>query len=174
MKVNEKTYSKLPAELQSLFRKLPNPGSDEVVGMFPESGPSKRQKISNKGSIWGSQDDSEHIRGHDDSGGSAARFFYTAKSSKSERGKENIHPTVKPISLMEYLVKLITPPDAIVLDPFMGSGTTGIACIRLGHKFYGIEKDEKYFAIATKRIKRKLKKEKMGFRIKPKVNPPIK
>jgi site-specific DNA-methyltransferase (adenine-specific) len=65
---------------------------------------------------------------------------------------KNIHPTVKPISLMEYLVKLVTKKDAVVLDPFMGSGTTGIACANVERKFIGIEKDEEYFKIAEKRV----------------------
>lgn len=86
-----------------------------------------------------------------DSGG-ASRFFYCAKVSKSERGVDNKHPTVKPIKLMEYLCKLITPPKGIVLDPFMGSGTTGIAAKNLGFDFIGIELDKDYFEIAEKRI----------------------
>ncbi len=66
--------------------------------------------------------------------------------------KRNFHPTVKPIRLMEYLCRLITPPGGIVLDPFMGSGTTGIAAKRLGFEFLGIELNPEYFEIATKRI----------------------
>lgn len=64
----------------------------------------------------------------------------------------NHHPTVKPIKLMEYLCKLITPPGGTVLDPFMGSGTTGVACKRLGFDFIGIEMNEEYIEIAKKRI----------------------
>lgn len=85
-----------------------------------------------------------------DSGG-ASRFFYVAKSSKRERGEGNNHPTVKPIKLMEYLIKLITPPNGIVLDPFMGSGTTGVAAKNLGFEFIGIEMNEEYCEIAKKR-----------------------
>lgn len=66
--------------------------------------------------------------------------------------RANFHPTVKPIKLMEYLIKLITPPGGIVLDPFMGSGTTGIAARNLEFKFIGIELNEEYFAIAKARI----------------------
>lgn len=114
--------------------------------------------------------------------GSAARFFYCSKSSQSERNaglenfeakqvrttydkkvrdahdndcgslKKNIHPTVKPLSLMRYLVKLITPKNGIVLDPFMGSGSTGIAAKNLGRGFIGIELETEYFEIASKRI----------------------
>lgn len=82
----------------------------------------------------------------------ASRFFYCAKASKSERGQGNVHPTVKPIKLMEYLIKLITPVGGLVLDPFMGSGTTGVAATRLGFDFIGIELSPEYLEIATKRI----------------------
>jgi len=69
-----------------------------------------------------------------------------------ETGANN-HPTVKPIKLMEYLCKLITPHKGIVLDPFMGSGTTGIACKNVSKGFIGIELDKQYYDIAVKRIK---------------------
>ena len=82
----------------------------------------------------------------------ASRFFYVAKASKRERGEGNVHPTVKPIKLMEYLVKLVTPPNGTVFDPFMGSGTTGIAAKSLGFGFVGIERSEEYFEIAKRRI----------------------
>lgn len=89
-------------------------------------------------------------------GGSASRFFYCAKATKSERNKgveKNQHPTVKPIKLMEYLCKLISMPEkTIVLDPFMGSGTTGIACINVGLDFIGIERKREYFEIAQARL----------------------
>jgi site-specific DNA-methyltransferase (adenine-specific) len=64
----------------------------------------------------------------------------------------NHHPTVKPIKLMEYLIKLVTPPNGIVLDPFMGSGSTGVAAKKLGFEFVGIEMNKEYFEIAQKRI----------------------
>lgn len=67
-------------------------------------------------------------------------------------GARNYHPTVKPIALMRWLVRLVTPPEGIVLDPFMGSGTTGIACHKEKFGFIGIEKEEKYFKIAEARI----------------------
>ena len=85
--------------------------------------------------------------------GSAARFFYSPKVSKNERGEENIHPTVKPIELMKYLCRLVTPKDGIVLDPFMGSGSTGMAAKDEGFEFIGIEKEKEYFEIAENRIK---------------------
>jgi site-specific DNA-methyltransferase (adenine-specific) len=119
--------------------------------------------------------------GFGDKGG-ASRFFYVAKASKSERNKglegfeekksrkwvggmeltgsgnkrieidRNIHPTVKPIKLMQYLVRLITPPNGIVLDPFCGSGTTGVACKLEGFNFIGLEQDAEYCKIAQARI----------------------
>jgi len=71
---------------------------------------------------------------------------------KSTRlGNQNHHPTVKPIKLMEYLTRLITPPGGTILDPFMGSGTTGIACNSGGFEFIGIELNEDYFKIAQGR-----------------------
>ena len=84
---------------------------------------------------------------------SPARFFYCAKASKKERGEGNTHPTVKPIELMKYLVKLVTPKGALVLDPFMGSGTTGVAALQVGCRFLGIEKEKNYFDIAERRLK---------------------
>lgn len=82
----------------------------------------------------------------------SARFFYCPKASKKEKGKDNVHPTVKPIELMKYLVKLVTPKGALVLDPFMGSGTTGVAAIEIGRRFLGIEKESEYFKIAENRL----------------------
>ena len=91
------------------------------------------------------------------SNGGDSRFFYCAKTSKRERnegleGEINSHPTLKPIKLMTYLCKLVTPPNGIILDPFMGSGSTGIAAKKEGFNFIGIEKEKEYFEIAKKRI----------------------
>jgi len=81
-----------------------------------------------------------------------ARFFYCPKVSKKERGENNKHPTVKPQELMKYLVRLVTPKGGTVLDPFMGSGSTGMAAKDLGCNFIGIEKSEDYFKICQERI----------------------
>lgn len=90
--------------------------------------------------------------GHGDSGG-ASRFFYCAKVSASERNQGNIHPTLKPISLMKYIIKLLAPPgNPICLDPFAGSGSTLIAAKELGINAIGIEKEKIYCEIAEKRI----------------------
>lgn len=89
--------------------------------------------------------------------GDAARFFYCAKASKSDRGADNIHPTVKPTDLMAYLCRLVTPPGGVVLDPFMGSGSTGKAAMREGFRFIGCELSEEYLAIARARIEHEVR-----------------
>ena len=86
-----------------------------------------------------------------DSGG-ASRFFYVAKASRADKGADNSHPTVKSTALMSYLIKLVTPPGGTVLDPFMGSGSTGVAAHNAGFRFTGIEQDPEYFGIASKRL----------------------
>ena len=82
-----------------------------------------------------------------------AEFFYCKKPDRSEKGYDNTHPTVKPLKLIRYLSKMVTPQDGIVLDPFMGSGTTGVAALSEDFNFIGIERDEKYLSIAEKRLK---------------------
>ena len=66
--------------------------------------------------------------------------------------KERVHPTQKPVALMEYLIKTYTNEGETVLDFTMGSGTTGVACVNTGRRFIGIELDPDYFAIAENRI----------------------
>ncbi|MGM3172187.1 site-specific DNA-methyltransferase [Dickeya chrysanthemi] len=83
---------------------------------------------------------------------SASRFFYCAKASKKDRGERNNHPCVKPTELMRYLCRLITPPGGTVLDPFMGSGSTGRAAAMEGFCFIGIDREEDYVKIARRRI----------------------
>lgn len=83
---------------------------------------------------------------------SAARFFYAPKASKRDRGEGNTHPTVKPTDLMAYLCRLVTPPGGVVLDPFMGSGSTGKAAMREGFQFIGCELSADYMAVAQARI----------------------
>ena len=85
----------------------------------------------------------------------SSRYFYTAKTNQAERnaGANNTHPTVKPVELMRYLVRLVTPKAGLVLDPFMGSGSTGMAAREEEFKFIGIEKEEEYYEIAKARIK---------------------
>jgi len=80
-----------------------------------------------------------------------ARYFYSAKASKKEKDGSD-HPTVKPLDLMKYLVRLVTPKDGLVLDPFAGTGTTGEACILEGRKYYLIEKTPDYMKDIEKRL----------------------
>lgn len=93
----------------------------------------------------------ESMAGYGDTGG-ASRFFYVAKASRSERGDYNDHPTVKPDDLMRYLTRLVTPPGGLVLDPFVGSGPTLVACWHEGFRGVGIDKDEHACEIAAKSI----------------------
>jgi DNA modification methylase len=86
----------------------------------------------------------------------AARFFYCAKIGAKDRANGNTHPTVKPVELMRYLVRLVTPPDGTVLDPFMGSGSTGVAALAEKMRFVGVEMTPEYFSIAEKRIKEEM------------------
>lgn len=171
-------------------------GSEEVVALFPDTNPSKAtyRGLQNSGRHGGYgdigsnlKDGTNTIRGIDDNGGSAARFFYTSKASQSERNeglwgfeektvgslqggesdkellddvserfrttKRNFHPTVKPLDLMQYLCRLITPRGGLVLEPFAGSGTTCIACKLERMNFIGMEIDADYVKIAEARIK---------------------
>ena len=98
-------------------------GDDEVIALFPKS-----------------------------KAGSAARFFYCAKASNKDRGEYNNHPTVKPTELMRYLCRLVTPPGGLILDPFMGSGSTGKAAILEGFRFIGFDLIGDYLNIASKRL----------------------
>jgi site-specific DNA-methyltransferase (adenine-specific) len=125
-------------------------GSEEVLGLFPQTTTWQGER---KGGYKGTS--MFGLGGINDapaSSGSAARFFYCAKASRSERGADNKHPTVKPLALMRYLVNLVSRPGHIVLDPFMGSGTTGIACRELGREFIGIDNNAEYCQIAERRI----------------------
>lgn len=94
-------------------------------------------------------------KGYSDEGG-ASRFFYTAKADKADRlhmTDSTNHPTVKPLDLMRWLVRLVCAKGGTVLDPFMGSGSTGVAAIEEGMYFVGIEQSEEYAKIAVDRLK---------------------
>jgi DNA modification methylase len=130
-------------------------GSEEVLARFPNcKGAVSNGKKAGTG-YDGGFNCMPQQRSYSDSG-SAARFFYCAKASASERNEGvdggNKHPTVKPVALMEYLVKLVSREGAVVLDPFCGSGTTGVACVNLGRNFIGIERDPAYFELMKTRI----------------------
>jgi DNA modification methylase len=118
---------------------------DIVVGDLGSGGSKRACKATGLFGWIGSDNDRIH-----DMGG-PSRYFYCAKASTSERAG-SIHPTMKPLKLMEYLCKLITPPNGIILDPFMGSGTTGLAARNCLFDFIGVEREEEYFEIAKKRI----------------------
>jgi DNA modification methylase len=85
------------------------------------------------------------------------KYFYAPRVTRKERGEYNDHPTPKPIALMEYLIKIYCPENEIVLDPFCGSGSTGIAALKIKRKFVGIEMEEKYVNISTRRIQDSIK-----------------
>jgi site-specific DNA-methyltransferase (adenine-specific) len=160
-------------------------GSDEVISKFPntEAGGSISKAYEDKASLYGDYKQKQPFESYEDTG-SASRFFYTAKSSQSERNfglsgfedreietdhprtnkpdiayqrastaRKNIHPTVKPIDLMRYLVRLVTPKGGLCLDPFMGSGTTAIACKAEKIDYIGCEMEQDYLKIAEARIK---------------------
>ena len=80
------------------------------------------------------------------------KYFYAPRATRKEKGDYNNHPTVKPVSLMSYLVKIYAAEETVVLDPFCGSGTTGVACVNTNRNFIGIERDEGYYEIAKTRI----------------------
>ena len=156
MQISETAFKKLPEHLKHLFKKLPNPGSDEVLAGFPQAkgqqgaltGSEPSSKTANTFGEFAGRAPSEP-RGDT---GSAARFFYAAKASKRDRGEGNTHVTVKPTDLMAYLCRLVTPPGGLVYDPFMGSGSTGKAAVREGLRFAGSEMQAEYIAIARARI----------------------
>jgi DNA modification methylase len=155
-------------------------GSDEVVRLFPDRKTTwvSSKHANNRGGEFLGGLSHPGQQGFNDTG-SAARFFYCAKVSSSERNaglselpykewkgdgaaipqrgerpfnpSKNNHPTVKPIALMRYLCRLITPPGGTVLDPWMGSGSTGVACKEEGFRFIGMEQDEGYYTIARAR-----------------------
>lgn len=129
-------------------------GSDEVVAAFPEttsgSWNGKRTKPKSN-SIYGHYNTPEVESPFAGSTGSAARFFYAAKANKRDRAGSK-HPTVKPIKLLRYLARLITPPSGIILDPFAGSGTTGEAAYMEGFQSILIEREEEYRLDIEKRF----------------------
>ena len=131
-------------------------GSQGVLDLFPDA----------KGGNWTNTDGARPFNNDgkktnavqlksDNSVGSAARFFYVPKVSKKDRNEgdvSNTHPTVKPTDLMHYLIRMVTPAGGVVLDPFMGSGSTGKAAIRHGYNFIGIEMEQESYDVAKARI----------------------
>jgi site-specific DNA-methyltransferase (adenine-specific) len=131
---------------------------DEEAGQIldEQSGKSSSKKRTNfkkDNTIWQENTgETDTMSGGFNDEGGASRFFYCPKASKKDRDEGNIHPTVKPTDLMKYLIRLVTPKDGIVLDPFMGSGSTGKAAMQEGMWFVGIEREKEYFEIAKQRI----------------------
>jgi DNA modification methylase len=102
----------------------------------------------------GAKDAGSQQIGYGDSGG-ASRFYYTAKASRADRntsGANNTHPTVKPTDLMRWLVRMVTPPGGVVLDPFAGSGSTLVAARAEGFRAIGIEREDEYAEIIAQRL----------------------
>ena len=162
-------------------------GSDEVLELFPDTAAGARPAKANKPTGehyeggWGPISDGERVTFQ---GGSAARFFYCAKASRTERNtgldhlqpqrhsdrpsddlpggdnprnrtntpQTNFHPTVKPLALIHYLIKLVTPPGGTIFDPFLGSGTTAVAATQLGYPWIGCELTEDYWPIIEARV----------------------
>lgn len=131
-------------------------GSEEVLAHFPESDGQQGDVRGTEPSeplganTYGRMKDRVAAAARLDSG-SAARFFYTAKADAEDRLGSK-HPTVKPVDLMAYLVRLVTPPGGVVLDPFAGSGTTGMACMREGFRAILIEREAEYVADIKRRL----------------------
>jgi site-specific DNA-methyltransferase (adenine-specific) len=158
--IEEKLYKKMPPEIKIHFNELYNSEREEVVSKFPDSKSTSGGRSTGRNFGQGENEGGKDLprTGHNDSG-SASRFFYCAKASKAERNKgceelenKNNHSTVKPLKLMSYLVRLITPKGGTILDPYMGSGSTGIGAKLEGFDFIGIENNEEYFKIANKRL----------------------
>ena len=79
--------------------------------------------------------------------------MFRLSSSQGDKGENNAHPTVKPLELMQWCLSLLPPPQTLIFDPYMGSGTTGVACVKMGKKFIGVERSPEYFEIACRRIR---------------------
>ena len=136
---------------------------DEVCGGFPNTKSGIAVRHNSGGNTFGGNNKKPPMEdlGYNDSG-SASRYFYNAKASKKDRDCNgtirNIHPTCKPCNLMQYLVRLVTPNNGIILDPFNGSGSTGKAVIyenkerNKNYKYIGIELTEEYLPISKARI----------------------
>lgn len=133
-------------------------GSDQVLEHFPHTSSGSKEEhhvrhYSSTDHIYGKYS-KDSIVSHGDEG-SASRFFYCAKADKSDRHSNgnNNHPTVKPVELMQYLCRLVTPPNGLILDPFLGSGSTAKAALIERFRVVGIEMNSEYAAIADARCR---------------------
>lgn len=131
-------------------------GSDEVEAAFPEA-PGQQGKASSNPdsprsrSVYGKLDRADEPMEPRGDSVSASRFFYCAKATKAERAGSK-HPTVKPIALMRYLCRLVTPPGGMILDPFAGTGTTGQAALAEGFRVTLIEREAEYATDIRRRL----------------------
>ena len=157
MILGEKELARMPAHLQALFYRLPNPGSEEVVGAFPDAPGQQGALTGHEPSptfsgenIYGAMARTQASTPRGDSG-SAARFFYTAKADSDDRLGSK-HPTVKPLDLMQWLIRLVCPRNGLLIDPFAGTGTTGEAAFREGCRAVLIEREAEYQADTRKRM----------------------
>lgn len=144
-----------PSHLGRWPANLIHDGSEEVLAAFPDSSGQQgdlnghsRDRLSQ--GIYGDMKSARDFPAREDSG-SAARFFYTAKAAAEDRLGSK-HPTVKPLDLIQYMARLITPPGGIVLDPFAGTGTTGEAAWREGMRAVLIEREPEYQADIARRM----------------------
>lgn len=139
------TFGKPVPGLGRFPANLIHDGSEEVLAAFPESESTRSVVTSKPGGVYGAGKPLPAHTGEygfNDSG-SAARFFYSSKADATDRIGSK-HPTVKPVDLMQYLVRLVTPPGGTVLDPFAGTGTTGEAAYREGFNAILIEREAEY------------------------------
>jgi len=154
-KINNKLTRAEPNQTGRFPANIIHDGSEEVLAVFPDSKAGKNITEKGTGGIWSKSSGLPCGNQYGDEG-SASRFFYCAKPCGTEKNagleNSNTHPTVKAIKLMSYLCNLITPSKGIILDPFMGSGSTGVSAVTEGFHFIGIELDKDYFEIATARI----------------------
>ncbi len=133
---------------------LVHDGSEEVLKAFPETqsgGVGLEISPDQNRTAYGAFNGGERGRAYDANAGSAARFFYTAKADSEDRLGSK-HPTVKPLDLMQWLVRLVTPRGGTCLDPFAGTGTTGEAAWREGMRAILIEREEEYLADIARRM----------------------
>ena len=119
------------------FNSSYNKASEQAVKETEDANPNGRYPSN----IVGHFDDPEH-----------QKYFYAPRATRKERGEYNDHPTPKPIALMRYLARVYAPKDGLVLDPFMGSGSTGIATLQESRQFVGIDMSQHYVDISEKRI----------------------
>lgn len=158
---NEKPNQSPPDAAGRWPANIVHDGSDEVMDQFPDAagqqGDLKETGRDRPGhGRFGEMGPPAAHKARQDESKSASRFFYCAKASKKDRGEGNAHPTVKPTELMRWLVRMVKmPTGTIILDPFAGSGSTGVACALEGIDFVGIEIDEGYADMARSRMEKK-------------------